>query len=315
MAAAVSADASARAPSAAPSPAAAVVPVPRDEEVPRPDAASDAASDAALAAPGLDAAEEAPRTGGPIATGSSDESALTKAVNFVGPRRFVGFSENSSRILEAILTYLLCHDTHHLSADQIALGMWPYGRSRGEATRKTIQNNASALRNWIGAEHLPDAAVAGGYLVEGIATDWAAIERLSAEAQTVGADAARALRAEALGLVRGIPFEGLSGDGYDWIEYEDLVSTVTVTIVSCAQDLGSDLYESGDFSGAEAAARAGLRAARSEFVLWELGARAIDARGERRSLEAWWRAAARELDPAAIDRIRRSLGHDGPSEP
>ena len=93
----------------------------------------------------------------------------------MGPRRFVGFSENSSRILEATLTYLLCHDAHHLSADQIALGMWPYGRSRGEATRKTIQNNASALRNWIGAEHLPDAAVAGGYLVEGIDTDWAAI--------------------------------------------------------------------------------------------------------------------------------------------
>ena len=146
----------------------------------------------------------------------------TKAVNFVGPRRFVGFSENSSRILEATLTYLLCHDAHHLSADQIALGMWPYGRSRGEATRKTIQNNASALRNWIGAEHLPDAAVAGGYLIEGIDTDWASIERLSREAQTVGAEAARALRSEALELVRGLPFEGLSGDGYDWIEYEDL---------------------------------------------------------------------------------------------
>ena len=318
VAAAVSADAPARAPSAAPSPTTAVVPVPRDEEVPRPDATSDAAdtaSGAALAAPGPDAAEEAPGTGGPIATGLSDEYGKpTKAVNFVGPRRFVGFSENSSRILEAILTYLLFHDTHHLSADQIALGMWPYGRSRGEATRKTIQNNASALRNWIGAEHLPDAAVAGGYLVEGIATDWATIERLSAEAQTVGADAARALRTEALELVRGLPFEGLSGDGYDWIEYEDLVSTVTVSIVRCANDQASDLYEAGDFSGAEAAARAGLRAARSEFVLWELGARAIDALGERRALEAWWRAAARELDPAAIDRIRRSLGHDGPPE-
>ena len=193
----------------------------------------------------------------------------------MGPRRFVGFSENSSRILEATLTYLLCHDAHHLSADQIALGMWPYGRSRGEATRKTIQNNASALRNWIGAEHLPDAAVAGGYLVEGIDTDWAAIERLSREAQTVGAEAARALRTEALELVRGLPFEGLSGDGYDWIEYEDLVSTVTVSHRPVRPSHGHDLFEAGDFTGAEDAARAGLRAARSEYVLWELGARAI----------------------------------------
>ena len=188
----------------------------------------------------------------------------------MGPRRFVGFSENSSRILEATLTYLLCHDSHHLSADQIALGMWPYGRSRGEATRKTIQNNASALRNWIGAEHLPDAAVAGGYLVEGVATDWAAIERLSREAQTVGAEAARALRTEALRLVRGVPFEGLTGDGYDWIEYEDLVATVTVTIVRCAHDQGSDLYEAGDFSGAEAAARG--RAARGALRVRPVGA-------------------------------------------
>ena len=249
-AAAPSVDASARAPIPAPRPAAAVVPVAQDEEVPGPDATSDATSDTGAAA--------APN---PVVAGSAAVSAPTKAVHFVGPRRFVGFSENSSRILEATLTYLVCHDAHHLSADQIALGMWPYGRSRGEATRKTIQNNASALRNWIGAEHLPDAAVAGGYLIEGIDTDWAAIERLSREAQTVGAEAARRLRAQALELVRGLPFEGLSGDGYDWLEYEGLVSTVTVSIVRCARDQGHDLFESGDFTGAEAAARAGLRAA------------------------------------------------------
>lgn len=138
--------------------------------------------------------------------------------------------------------------------------------------------------------------------------------RLSREAHTVGAEAARRLRAEALGLVRGVPFEGLDGDGYDWIEYEDLVSTVTVTIVGCAHDQGSDLFESGDFSGAEEATRAGLRAARHEYVLWELGARAIDARSERRALEAWLRAAARELDPAELERITRSLGHEGSPE-
>jgi hypothetical protein len=302
-----SADAPTRAPSPVPSRAAPVVPVAQDDEVPGPDSNSDT-GDAfgGAAAPNPVVADSAAQ--------SAQTMGQTKAVHFVGPRRFVGFSENSSRILEATLTYLVCHDSHHLSADQIALGMWPYGRSRGDATRKTIQNNASALRNWIGAEHLPDAAVAGGYLIEGIDTDWAAIERLSREAQTIGAETARALRSEALELVRGLPFEGLSGDGYDWIEYEDLVASVTVPIVRCAQDHGHDLYEAGDFSGAEAAARAGLRAARSEFDLWELGARAIHARGDRRGLEAWWRAAARELEPADIERIRRSLGHDGPPE-
>jgi hypothetical protein len=281
-----------------------VVPVAEDTELPDPDATSD------VAAAATTADVTAPS---PVAS-EAQRSEQTKEVDFVGLRRFVGFSENSSRILEAILTYLLCHDAHHLSADQIALGMWPYGRSRGEAARKTIQNNASALRNWIGAEHLPDASVAGGYLVEGIATDRVAILRLTRKADTLGGEAARALRIEALGLVRGLPFEGLSGDGYDWIEHEDLVHTLTVTIVRCAEALGTDLLETGDFSGAEEAARAGLRAARSEYVLWELGARAIAARGDRGALEAWSRAAARELEPADVEGIRRSLGHDDPSE-
>ena len=305
-AAAVSTDAASWSPDPAPSPAA---PLARDEEVVSPDATSgaDATVETIVATPSAVAAEETP-----------EPAPLTKAVNFVGTRDSVGLSENSSRILEAILLYLLCHDTHHLSADQVALGMWPYGRSRGEGARdtarKTIQNNASALRNWIGAEHLPDAAVAGGYLVEGIATDRGQILRLIAEADTLGGDAARALRAESLSLVRGVPFEGLSGDGYDWIEYEDLANTLTGTIVRCAQAQGSDLLGAGDFSGAETAARAGLRAARSEYALWELGARAIWAQGDRPALEAWLRKAGRELEPDDTERIRRSLGHDGSPE-
>ena len=293
----VGADAVAGTPDPTPSLAAAAVPVARGEHGAAPVDAAGATVGAPI----------------PLVDDASAESAAPE-VNFVGPRQFVGLSENSSRMLEAILTYLLCHNTHHLSADQIGLGMWPYGRSRGEATRKTIQNNVSALRNWIGAEHLPDAAVAGGYLVEGIATDWDHIQRLVRAADAVGADAARALRTEALGLVRGVPFEGLSGDGYDWIEYEDLVSTRTMTIVRCAERLANDLLEAGDFAGAEAAARAGRRAAPSEYVLFELGARAIAAHGDRRALEAWLRQASRELDPAEVERIRRSLGHDGPSE-
>ena len=184
VAAAPSADGSAGEPTPGPPPAAAAAPVAHDEEGLDPDATSDAAAagGAAVAVVRPVGAHEAPEASTPIAEGSSAasapsksaprKSAPSKAVNFVGPRQLVGFPENSSRILEAILTYLLCHDTHHLSADQIALGMWPYGRARGEATRKTIQNNASALRNWIGAEHLPDAAVAGGYLIDGIAMDW-----------------------------------------------------------------------------------------------------------------------------------------------
>ncbi len=139
--------------------------------------------------------------------------------------------------------------------------------------------------------------MAGGYLVEGIDSDWATIERLSREADTVGADAARALRTEALALVRGLPFEGLTGDGYDWIETRSLVGTVTMAIVSCATASAPTSSRPATSAAAEEAARAGLRGAPDEYVLWELGARAIDAGESARALEGWWPRPARGSTP------------------
>ena len=153
---------------------------------------------------------DAPVTTPTAAADSESEQPL--AINILGRRQLVGFPTNGGTpVLEALATYLVCHDSHHLSADQIALGMWPLGRPRGDVSRKTIHNYLSGLRGWIGAEHLPDAASAGGYLIEGIESDWATLQRLAREADTVDAESARALRTEALELVRGRPFEGLSG--------------------------------------------------------------------------------------------------------
>jgi hypothetical protein len=252
----------------------------------------------------------------PVSVGSETERAdRSMALNFMGWRQFVGFrAEGGSPSVEALATYLVCHDMHHLSADQIALGMWPLGRRRGEVSRKTIHNNLSQLRSWVGVEHLPDAAVAGGYLLEGIDSDWATFSRLAREADTVGDDAARALRIEALELVRGRPFEGLSGDGYDWVDEEGLIGNVTKAIVTCARRLGTHLMEAAEFNAAEDAARAGLRGAPNEHVLWELGARAIWARGDRTALETWLAEAGRHLDSADVERIRRALGHEDSPE-
>jgi hypothetical protein len=259
----------------------------------------------------------------PVSTDSGPEALDTElsesdgsmAINVMGWRHFVGFpAKGGSPSLEALGAYLVWHDAHHLSADQIALGMWPFGRAGGDVARKTVHNNLSGLRGWIGVEHLPDAAVAGGYLIEGIESDWRTFQRLSREADTVGGASARALRSEALELVRGRPFEGLSGPGYDWVEAEGLVDIMTNAIITCATRLGADLIEAGDFTGAQDAATAGLRAARDEYGLWELGARAIWARGDRSALERWLAEAARQLGPAAVERIRSSFGHDEPSE-
>jgi hypothetical protein len=233
-------------------------------------------------------------------------------VNFMGPRRFVGLGEPPSRILEAILTYLVCHDGHHLSSDQIQLGMWPLGRDQGELKPKTFLNYLSQLRGWVNSEHLPDAALSGGYLIEGVSSDWASFRRLNAQADRVGGNDARAMRTEALALVRGRPFEGLSGDGYQWVDEERFLSTMTRAVVSCTRTLAGDLAESGDYVGAQDAVEAGLRGARNEYVLWELGARCIAARGEGSALERWLTEAGHHLVAGDVERIRAALGHQDP---
>jgi len=250
---------------------------------------------------------------GPVVAPVAARAVRPMAVDVLGWRHFVGVpDEGGSPSLEALLTYLAFHNAHHLSADQIALGMWPLGRQKGDVARKTIHNNLSALRAWIGVEHLPDAAAAGGYLLEGVGSDWSTFGRLNREADTVHAEAARALRTEALELVRGRPFEGLKGDGYGWIDEEGLLETMTKAIVTCAVRLGSDLIEAAEYAAAEDAARAGLRGAPDDYVLWELGARAIWARADHTALRRWLREAGYHLEPPDVERIRASLGHQDP---
>ncbi len=145
-------------------------------------------------------------------------------------------------------------------------------------------------------------------------SDWATFQRLAREADRVDAESARALRTQALKLVRGQPFEGLSGSGYDWVEEERLVGVMNKAIVDCATRLGNDLLDAGEFHGAQEAAEAGLRGAPNEYILWELGARAISARGERTALERWLTEAGHALTPADAERIRRNLGHDPASD-
>ena len=79
--------------------------------------------------------------------------------------------------------------------------MWPYGRSRGmagETARKTIQNNASALRSWIGVEHLPDARWPGATSSRASPRTGPPSSASSERPTPSGGEAARALRTEAL---------------------------------------------------------------------------------------------------------------------
>ena len=239
----------------------------------------------------------------------------TPRVAVMGPIEISGFRQrNDRRIVDELLVYLVLHDSHHRSAEQIQAGLQPLADDHGNVTRKTIHNYLSQLRRFVGPEHLPDASVAGGYLIHGVDSDWVTFQRLNREADTVGDEAARALRTEALRLVRGRPFDGVPADSYDWVDEEHLRTTIMFAVAECAQRLGIELFEADAFAGAEDAARSGLRGAPDDFGLWDLGARAIDARGDRTTLGRWLADASQHLDPADMERIRAGLTHHDPSE-
>ena len=235
------------------------------------------------------------------------EPSSEPCVNVLGPLEFPGLDTISPRgVLAGLLAFLVAPDRRHMSTEQILVAMRP-GDVGSDASRKTLRNNLSLLRQQIGAEHLPDASSAGGYLVVGIGSDWATFERLDREADTVGRDAAIALRTEALALVRGKPYEGVPVEGFEWVTEEHLDITIARAIARCACKLAAALLEVGDPVAAEQAVRTGLRAAPSEFSLWEAGARAIDVRGDVGSLRSWLTEASRCLVRSDVARIKQGL--------
>ena len=228
-------------------------------------------------------------------------------VNVLGAVEITGLRRRSDRrIVDELLVYLVCHDRRHLRASQIRLGIWPTGSTREEVDEKTLRNYLSELRAGVGAEHLPEAG-REGYLLVGVASDWTNFKRLVRQADATGGDRASQLRAEALTLVRGRPFEDVV-DLYEWVGEEHLDSQMTVAILTCALTLATDRLEAGDNPGAFDAAVAGLRGTGPDvFALWEAGARALAAAGERTGLRRWIGDAARHLDPSDIARIEESL--------
>jgi hypothetical protein len=240
-----------------------------------------------------------------------------------GPRSLVlgtpdaqGMKKTSERrVIAELFHYLARHDSHRRSAEQILVGLRPDAGADEDLTLKTIHTYLSELRACVGAEHLPSATVAGGYLLLEVTSDWADFVHLERQADATSGDEAWALRFQALALVRGVPFAGVPADSYQWVGAEHLVSTMTTAIARCARRLAAELLETGGAAGAEEAARAGLRGAPDDFELWRLGALAIDARGDRSALRLWLADAKTHLEPDEIARIDDELGgHDDPPE-
>lgn len=209
-------------------------------------------------------------------------------------------------VSEDLCAFLALHNERPLTTSDLLDAIWPLDGERGEATVKTVHNTVGRLRQALGAEHLPDAASAGGYRLRRFITDWAEIQRLLAAAGAASTDDRRDLRAGALAHVRGAPFEGAHGTQFHWAYATGLVSEMVRTIAECAHELSRELLEAGDPSRAEWAARQGLRASRDEELLWLDAARAATAAGAGAAARVW-RDATAALGAERARQLRRSV--------
>jgi hypothetical protein len=198
-----------------------------------------------------------------------------------GPIGYDGYRQVSvRRVIEELLCWLVLHSQHVHNADEIQLALRPTDGSRSEPSRKTFHSYLSALRQCIGAEHLPDATNAGGYRIVGIECDWFTFQRLSAEADRSTGAKAIELRTQALALVRGMPFQGVPRGQYEWVFNEGLDTQMSGAVVTCALRLFNELMDLGRCQDAEDAAKAGLRGATEDLRLKQARDRATEARNE-----------------------------------
>ena len=230
-------------------------------------------------------------------------------VRVVGHVEISGWNPASDRrlLLEDLCCFLALHTERALSSNELLEAIWSLDGERGDATTlKTVHNTVGYLRQGVGPEHLPDAAAAGGYRLQGVVSDWGEIERLLGAAVTEPAEESRGLRAQALAHVRGAPFEGAHATQFHWGHASGLASQMVRTVTDCAHELSAELLDVGDPTGAEWAARQGLKASRDDEALWLDTARAAKVLGVS-SLARVWRDAAAALGAPRLKAIRSRL--------
>jgi hypothetical protein len=151
----------------------------------------------------------------------------------------------------------------------------------------TLWTRVSALRQKIGADHLPRSK-AGGYRAVGIGTDVARFEAAVARSK---ADPGGALGhlAEALSLVRGAPFAGVAAGTFGWATQGSGVATrLSNGILTVAVELATLAIGARNAPLAAWAITQGRLVSRDDELLEELELDAAAASPERSALARTW---------------------------
>jgi DNA-binding SARP family transcriptional activator len=246
---------------------------------------------AALAPPpaGLRFAESAATSETPEHGPHSQGEAGGVEISFLGPVRVTGAGENLERRrrLTELIVYVAFHP-EGVTGEAIATALWP----ERLVPRQTVANRLHEARLALGvtAEGEPRMRRTGGrHMVGGdVRTDWGRFCSLT------GAGSGPRSWHQALSLVRGRPFDGLSQG--DWVTLEGAAVRIEARIGEVAVRLGEHMLGNGDAVGASWAARQAIAGVPWDERLYRLLMRAADASGSRGAVESALRWLAQSLD-------------------
>jgi hypothetical protein len=185
-----------------------------------------------------------------------------------------------------LVVYLAAHPAGvHLNV--LTGALWPRGVP-AEVRDATL----ARARRWLGTDsagtaHLMTDADGRLRLGPGVRVDWHVFRALVAEAgQSPDAMAAAGQLEQALNLIRGQLLDGRDPERYAWLATDELGYEVCALVADTAHGLSALRLAWRDADGAMAAARAGLRLAFDDEMLWRDLLRAAGASGQQEVLRA-----------------------------
>jgi hypothetical protein len=203
----------------------------------------------------------------------------------------------------ALVVFLAVH-RGGVHPNVLAAAIWPTG-----VTREVWDATLAGVRDWLGTDDIgrPQLAIdASGRLRLGsrVRVDWQVFCALMARSADGGERSGQAALEQALGLVAGRFLDGREPGRYAWLASDGLEYEVAARVADAAHRLCQLRLAGADPQGAMAAARAGLRLAFDDELLWRDLLAAAHATGQQHRL----RAVVDELRArTALDGVRLRL--------
>jgi hypothetical protein len=189
-------------------------------------------------------------------------------------------------LLTELVAYLAAHPGG-VHPTVLAGAIWPRG-----APAEVREAAVGRAREWLGRDDLGQPNLitdAAGRirLGDGVRVDWLVFQALAGLAARSGDPGGEdAYLDRALSLVGGPLLTGRAAGRYAWLATDGLEYEVAARVADAAHRLAGLRLEAGDARGAMDAARAGLRLASADELLWRDLLRGADATGDERLVRA-----------------------------